>query len=293
MADAVADPLTGLAAAGAVTAALAAGGRWRLDAALPGGRGRGRDRRGRHLGARPARRGGGPRGAPPPRGERPTWGPTPAPFSPSSGSADRIVSVPPAPGPDPLPPRRAAAAGAHVGPGAAAQQLAALRLRLRVRERQGGVYLVDAGWNTDDAYQALEAGLAHAGYAMSDVQGVMVTHIHPDHYGLAGRIREASGAWISLHPADARLIQDRYVEPADLLERMGAMLRRNGAPAEEIAVLQNVAMPVRPLVDPVLPDILLEDGERPEVPVGTCPPSGRRGTPPATCASGSRPTSCC
>lgn len=34
VADAVADPLTGLAAAGAVTAALAAGGRWRLDAAL-------------------------------------------------------------------------------------------------------------------------------------------------------------------------------------------------------------------------------------------------------------------
>ena len=135
-----------------------------------------------------------------------------------------------------------------------------------VFESAKGVYLVDAGWNTDDAYQALEAGLATAGYGMGDVQGVMVTHIHPDHYGLAGRIREASGAWISLHPADARHIQDRYVEPTDLLERMGAMLRRNGAPAEEIATLQNVAMPVRSFVDPVLPDVMLEDGERPEVP---------------------------
>ena len=28
----------------------------------------------------------------------------------------------------------------------------------------------------------------------------MVTHIHPDHYGLAGRVREESGAWIGLHP---------------------------------------------------------------------------------------------
>lgn len=41
-------------------------------------------------------------------------------------------------------------------------------------------------------------GLFHvglrAGYAPGDVTDVFVTHIHPDHYPLAGRIREASGA---------------------------------------------------------------------------------------------------
>src|SRR4029078_12265054 len=44
-----------------------------------------------------------------------------------------------------------------------------------------GPFLVDAGWNTDEAFTALDAGLAQAGFAMTDVQGVMVTHIHPDH----------------------------------------------------------------------------------------------------------------
>src|SRR6476659_7198205 len=97
-------------------------------------------------------------------------------------------------------------------------------------ETDRGAYLIDAGWNTEEAFSALETGLQSAGFAMSDVRGVMVTHIHPDHYGLAGRVREASGAWISLHPADARLIQDRYDEPTDLLERVGSMLRRFGAP---------------------------------------------------------------
>jgi glyoxylase-like metal-dependent hydrolase (beta-lactamase superfamily II) len=135
-----------------------------------------------------------------------------------------------------------------------------------VFESDQGVYLVDAGWNTDEAYAALDAGLATAGYGMADVRGVMVTHIHPDHYGLAGRVREASGAWISLHPADARLIQDRYIEPADLIDRVGAMLRRMGAPPDEVSALSLAAMPVRPLVDPVLPDVLLEDGARPDVP---------------------------
>ncbi len=58
----------------------------------------------------------------------------------------------------------------------------------------GGVALVDAGWNTDAAWQALSDGLAMAGGSIGDVQAVLVTHIHPDHYGLAGRVREASGS---------------------------------------------------------------------------------------------------
>ena len=133
-------------------------------------------------------------------------------------------------------------------------------------ETDRGPYLIDAGWNTDDAYGALQAGMEVAGYEVADAEGVLVTHIHPDHYGLAGRIREASGAWISLHPADAELIHDRYDEPDDLLARVADALRRMGAPAEELAPLQNAAMPVRSLVDPVFPDVLLEDGAKPEVP---------------------------
>jgi glyoxylase-like metal-dependent hydrolase (beta-lactamase superfamily II) len=39
-----------------------------------------------------------------------------------------------------------------------------------------------------------------------------------------------------------------------------------GAPGEELESLRNAAMPVRPLVDAVVPDLLLEDGEKPEVP---------------------------
>ncbi len=135
-----------------------------------------------------------------------------------------------------------------------------------VFETDRGPYLIDAGWNTDDAFGALSSGLDEIGSGVADVQGVLVTHIHPDHYGLAGRIREASGAWISLHPADAELIHDRYDEPDDLLDRVADALRRMGAPDEELTPLQNAAMPVRSLVDPVLPDVLLEDGAKPEVP---------------------------
>ncbi len=135
-----------------------------------------------------------------------------------------------------------------------------------VFETDAGPYIVDAGWNTDDAFETLAAGLSHAGTEVAEVQGVLVTHIHPDHYGLAGRVREASGAWVALHPADAKLIHDRYQEPEDLLARVGAMLRRVGAPAEELSSLQRASMPVLPFVTAVEPDVLIEDGTKPEVP---------------------------
>jgi glyoxylase-like metal-dependent hydrolase (beta-lactamase superfamily II) len=133
-------------------------------------------------------------------------------------------------------------------------------------ETDAGPYIVDAGWNTDDAYNTLDAGLGQAGFEMSDVQGVLVTHIHPDHYGLAGRVREASGAWVALHPADAALIHDRYDDPEDLIKRVGAMLRRVGAPEDEAVSMERASMPVLQFVSAGEPDILMEDGDKPEVP---------------------------
>jgi glyoxylase-like metal-dependent hydrolase (beta-lactamase superfamily II) len=129
----------------------------------------------------------------------------------------------------------------------------------------GGVYLIDTGWDTDEAFASLSAGLGVAGYEMADVRGLMVTHIHPDHFGLAGRIRAASGAWVGLHPADAALVSTRYVGPDELLGRVREMLLRSGVPEDELDLLQHASMPVRPFVDPVAPDRLIEQGQQVDV----------------------------
>lgn len=133
-------------------------------------------------------------------------------------------------------------------------------------ESRRGPYLVDSGWNTAEAWAALVAGLGRLGAAVEDVRGVLVTHVHPDHYGLAGRIQEASGAWVGLHPADAALIAPRYQDPQRLLPIVGATLRAAGAPADEVAALQYASMGVLPRVSAVAPDVLVEDGQRLDVP---------------------------
>src|ERR1700735_1232669 len=109
-------------------------------------------------------------------------------------------------------------------------------------ELDSGVALVDAGWPTEDAWDALNAGLEEAGGSMGDVRAVVVTHLHPDHYGLAGRVREASGAWVGLHPADATLIETRYHDTDGLVERMQELLAMSGVPQDKLPDLAFASM---------------------------------------------------
>ena len=130
-----------------------------------------------------------------------------------------------------------------------------------VLECDDGVILVDAGWNTEEAWSALRAGLERVGAGVDQVRAVLVTHVHPDHYGLAGRVREVSDAWIGLHPDDAAVLPGRYEDVDGLLDRMGDLLRSCGVPADELDALSSASLGIRQLVQLTRPDRLLEDGD--------------------------------
>lgn len=132
-----------------------------------------------------------------------------------------------------------------------------------VLETSDGVVVVDCGWNTDSAWEALVGGLSAIGLAPADVRGALITHIHPDHYGLAGRLRESSGAWVALHPADAALLPGRYgVGIDEVVSRMRALLDAAGVPAHEASRLTSASLGIREFVDLVEPDVLLTGGSR-------------------------------
>ena len=130
-----------------------------------------------------------------------------------------------------------------------------------------GVAVIDTGWSTDDAWAALTEGLGVAGYAVTDVRAALITHIHPDHYGLAGRLREASGAWVALHPADAALLPSRYgIDIDTLLGQMRTFLAASGVPQQVLEELTAASMGIREFVALAQPDVLLEDRARVDLP---------------------------
>jgi len=121
-----------------------------------------------------------------------------------------------------------------------------------------GIALVDTGWPCDAAWDDLVGGLRQAGWDISDVKAVLVTHAHPDHFGLARRIREETGAWVGMHDADARMQRLYRQRPSG----GDSWLRLRGAQANDIA---SVAQPRMEMFDDFAldPDRLIADGERP------------------------------
>ncbi|MEU1622699.1 MBL fold metallo-hydrolase [Streptomyces sp. NPDC005722] len=130
-----------------------------------------------------------------------------------------------------------------------------------------GPVLVDTGWDDPASYDALADGLGALGTRVADVHGVLVTHHHPDHHGLSGQVREASGAWIAMHPADTAVVRRaRGARPGVWLDYLAVKLAAAGAPEEHLAPLRAVRAERRaadvPGLRPALPDREIVPGER-------------------------------
>lgn len=121
-----------------------------------------------------------------------------------------------------------------------------------------GAIVVDPGWKADESWADLQRGLEAAGVAPDQITGIVVTHVHPDHHGLSGRLREASGAWIAMHTKEVQFL------PARLGALVGAegfreWLVRSGVPAEtEIFGGEAGDLDFFRMSDP---DVLMDDGE--------------------------------
>ncbi|MEU9338701.1 MBL fold metallo-hydrolase [Streptomyces sp. NPDC048290] len=127
-----------------------------------------------------------------------------------------------------------------------------------------GPVLIDTGWDDPASWDTLTDGLIACGTAVSEIHGIVVTHHHPDHHGLSGRVREASGAWIALHEADTAVVRrTRTARPEQWFTYMAAKLAAAGAPEEHIAPLRtpytrrpySPALPDRPIVPGELLDL--------------------------------------
>ncbi|HEV8312891.1 MAG TPA: MBL fold metallo-hydrolase, partial [Burkholderiaceae bacterium] len=129
-----------------------------------------------------------------------------------------------------------------------------------------GYLLVDCGWDTADTLHALEGHLRALDVRFGDVRQLVVTHIHPDHYGLAGRLREITTANLSFHRLERLYIESRYADANELLNEMREWLRLNGTPQSELDQLNRASTSMMERVQIAYPDRTLDGGE--EIPCG-------------------------
>ncbi|MFA4835316.1 MAG: MBL fold metallo-hydrolase [Dehalococcoidia bacterium] len=124
-----------------------------------------------------------------------------------------------------------------------------------------GWTLIDTGWNAKGSFEAFESQMRDIGLDFKDIKLIVVTHVHPDHYGLSGRLKQLSGAELAVHKAEMAFIDSRYLWTDILLHDIGEWLHQHGVPDSVLPDLRQASMGVLNLVVPAVPERVLLGGE--------------------------------
>jgi glyoxylase-like metal-dependent hydrolase (beta-lactamase superfamily II) len=121
--------------------------------------------------------------------------------------------------------------------------------------------LVDAGPGTALALETLERGLAERGHRVADLERIVLTHHHLDHFGLAAHLVRRSGAELCAFGGIADWLGDygrRSVQESRFLE---GRLIRHGLPQEVALGARAADAIVRGYAEPVGVDRPLAEGD--------------------------------
>jgi len=129
-----------------------------------------------------------------------------------------------------------------------------------------GCLLVDAGWDTVETLSSVKKGLAEIGIKLEDISKIVITHTHPDHYGLAGKLRELCQAEVVMHSLERDLVQHPiYSDIEAFIRQRIEQALSNGVTVDMVAEVLSEMQTTHPefiqSVAPVLPDIVLHGGE--------------------------------
>lgn len=127
----------------------------------------------------------------------------------------------------------------------------------------GAVTLIDTAPKFPGSFEFLKERLEQDGRDLEDIERIIITHGHVDHFGLAARIREEAGRAIPcfVHPEDAwRVTAETFREEMfnEAGERLMAMV---DMPSEEVEKIRERFSLFTLLCDPIFDVKTMEEGD--------------------------------
>lgn len=130
-----------------------------------------------------------------------------------------------------------------------------------------GLTLIDPGPATEEAYEELSGQLKELGYSIEDVDRIIITHPHMDHFGQADRIATEADARVLAHGDAIERLGDPVSFFAREQEFFRPFLLSMGLPERLVDTVVGLPEPYTDFQDPLDVDRALEDGET--IDVGT------------------------
>lgn len=135
--------------------------------------------------------------------------------------------------------------------------------------RGDGIVLFDTGIYDERAREQFERALGQAGFRIDDIELVVCTHAHSDHYGLASVIVERAGCELWMHPRHAHTTR-AAANPDRALERRIEVAAQSGVPLEPLRRWAEQRKDADPSIAKVIePDRDLVPGVEVETDLGT------------------------
>ncbi|GAC1475786.1 MAG: MBL fold metallo-hydrolase [Candidatus Dormibacteraceae bacterium] len=119
--------------------------------------------------------------------------------------------------------------------------------------------LLDCGMNSEESVGLIRGALAQLG--ASRLRRLVVTHIHPDHYGAAGVFAGEGLADLYIHRLEVPLVHPRYVELEHLVSEVRTYLLVNGVGPDDAEELSNSQRALSQVVKTAEPSVQLDGAE--------------------------------
>jgi glyoxylase-like metal-dependent hydrolase (beta-lactamase superfamily II) len=129
-------------------------------------------------------------------------------------------------------------------------------------KEQGGGILVDTGWKSEEALRSLAAQLSDTGVCVADLRQIVITHAHPDHYGLVELLSYWTSGELVIHERENSILRMRATNYEEMVEQMADWLQSHDMPGDPRRLFERSALSALGMLPVEMPVRIVYGGEK-------------------------------